>query len=62
MCAVATIGFTETDIMIEEGNFSMEQSLEVCVGLTLEPGQNLERQVTGIVQTVSGTATGIQDI
>lgn len=59
MRAVATIGFTQTEIMVNEGNSSMELPLEVCVQLTLEPGQELDRLVTGMVQTESVTASGM---
>lgn len=43
---------------MNEGDANMEQLLEVCVELILDAGQELERVVTGTVQTESNTAAG----
>ncbi len=58
-CTVATLGFQETAIMVDEGNFNMSMQLGVCVELILEAGQELERLVNGSALTVANTASGI---
>ncbi|XP_064397091.1 uncharacterized protein LOC135343969 [Halichondria panicea] len=58
---VATLGFQETAIMVDEGNFNMSMQLEVCVELILEAGQELERLVNGSAITVANTASAGQD-
>ena len=58
-CTVATLGFQETAIMVDEGNFNMSMQLGVCVELILEAGQELERLANGSALTVANTASGI---